>query len=93
MPSAVIYVRISDAKQVGNTSLAEQERICRQQGRAQHFDIVGGPVHGTHFTRIPQQNRQVSAAPEAPIHSAAAHPAEVGLQVFRGFRQSIPSSI
>ena len=27
------------------------------------------------------------------IHSAADHPAEVGRQVFRGFRQSMPSSI
>ncbi len=27
-----------------------------------------------------------------PSHSAAAHPAEVGRQVFRGLRQSIPSS-
>jgi DNA invertase Pin-like site-specific DNA recombinase len=36
-PVAVIYCRISDKKQVGNTSLAEQERACRQWCREQGY--------------------------------------------------------
>jgi site-specific DNA recombinase len=39
MPHSVIYVRISDAKQIGNTSLAEQERVCRAWCAVQGFDV------------------------------------------------------
>ena len=30
MPKAIIYVRVSDARQVENTSLDGQEKVCRE---------------------------------------------------------------
>jgi site-specific DNA recombinase len=39
MPSAVIYARVSDRKQIDNTSLAEQERVCREWCAGQGYDV------------------------------------------------------
>ena len=30
MEKAVIYIRVSDPRQAGNTSLEDQERLCRR---------------------------------------------------------------
>ena len=37
---AVIYLRISDEKQVANTSLATQEQVCRGYCNKQNFEVV-----------------------------------------------------
>jgi DNA invertase Pin-like site-specific DNA recombinase len=37
---AVVYLRISDEKQVSNTSLATQEQVCRAYCNKQNLDVV-----------------------------------------------------
>jgi DNA invertase Pin-like site-specific DNA recombinase len=39
MGIAVIYVRVSDSRQVDNTSLASQEEICRQWCQSRGIEV------------------------------------------------------
>ena len=37
---AILYLRFSDAKQIGNTSIASQEESCRRYCESQNYEIV-----------------------------------------------------
>ena len=37
---AILYLRYSDTKQIGNTSIESQESICRNYCATEGFDIV-----------------------------------------------------
>jgi DNA invertase Pin-like site-specific DNA recombinase len=39
MPKAIIYVRVSDSRQIENTSLAGQEAVCREWCRTNNLEV------------------------------------------------------
>ena len=39
MPKAIIYVRVSDSRQVDNTSLDSQEKVCRDWCHTNGLDV------------------------------------------------------
>ena len=41
MKKAILYLRFSDTKQIGNTSIETQEQVCRNTCLAEGFEVVG----------------------------------------------------